>query len=131
MDTLILSGTLIYQIGFVWLDVMQMKSDFFSWLLKIIENLLGNHGATFIGGLFFIGLFYFLVNFLLKNVFNAGLIYMIRAYNNKNEREYRMMSALTFGWKKSIKLAEYQSLLFWSKPVYIFYIFFWGYRLLH
>jgi len=41
-----------------------------------------------------------------------------------------MMSAFTFGWKKSIKLAEYHSLLFWSKPVYIFYIFFWGYRLL-
>ena len=29
-----------------------------------------------------------------------------------------------------MKLAEYHSLLFWSKPVYIFYIFFWGYRFL-
>lgn len=76
------------------------------------------------------GAFYFLVNFLIKNIFNAGLIHLIRAYNNKNEREYRTMSAFTFGWKKSVKLAEYHSLLFWSKPVYIFYIFFWGYRFL-
>ncbi len=104
---------------------MQKKSTFFSWLLTFAESLLGNHGATFVSSLLIIGLFYFFANFLLKNVFNAGLIYMIRAYNTKNEREYRMMSALTFGWKKSIKLAEYHSLLFWSKPVYIFYIFFW------
>ncbi len=131
MDTIILSGTLIYQIGYVWLDVMQKKSDFFSWLREFAGSLLGNHGATFISSVLVIGVFYFLVNFLLKNIFNAGLISLIRAYNNKNEREYRMMSALTFGWKKSIKLAEYHSLLFWSKPVYIFYIFFWGYRLLH
>jgi hypothetical protein len=40
------------------------------------------------------------------------------------------MRAFTFGWKKSVKLAEYHSLLFWSKPVYIIYIFFWGYQFL-
>ncbi|MBP6921240.1 hypothetical protein KBB89_01695 [Candidatus Gracilibacteria bacterium] len=40
------------------------------------------------------------------------------------------MRAFAFGWKKSIKLAEYHSLLFWSKPVYIVYIFFWGYNFL-
>lgn len=40
------------------------------------------------------------------------------------------MKAFTFGWRKSVKLAEYQTLLFWSKPVYIFYIFFYGYRFL-
>jgi hypothetical protein len=125
MDTIILSGTLIYQIGYVWLDVMQKKSDFFTWLLDTGKRLLGSHGTTLISGVIFIGLFYFLVNFLIKNIFSGGLIYLIRAYNNKNEREYRMMPAFTFGWKKSIKLAEYQSLLFWSKPVYIFYIFFW------
>jgi hypothetical protein len=49
LDTLILSGTLIYQIGYVWLDIMGKKSDFFTWLLKVIESLLGNHGATFVG----------------------------------------------------------------------------------
>lgn len=125
MDTVILSGTLIYQIGYVWLDVMQKKSDFFTWARVFATKLLGDHGTTFISSVLLVGLFYFLVNFLLKNIFNAGLISLIRAYNNKNEREYRIMSALTFGWKKSIKLAEYHSLLFWSKPVYIFYIFFW------
>ena len=131
LDTIILSGTLIYQIGYIWLDVMGEKSEFFTWLLGAAKSLLGNHGTTFISSLLVVGLFYFLVNFLIKNVFNAGLIYLIRAYSNKNEREYHVMKAFTFGWKKSIKLAEYQSLLFWSKPVYIFYIFFWGYRLLH
>jgi hypothetical protein len=130
LDTIILSGTLIYQIGYIWLDVMGEKSDFFTWLLALVKSLIGNHGTTFISSLLVVGLFYFLVNFLIKNVFNAGLIYLIRAYSKKNEREYRIMSAFTFGWKKSIKLAEFQSLLFWSKPVYIFYIFFWGYRLL-
>lgn len=130
LDTIILSGTLIYQIGYVWLDVMGKKSDFFEWLLLSIRSLLWHHGTTFISGVLFIGLFYFLVNFLIKNIFNAGLIYLIRAFNNKNQREYRVMSALNFWWRKSIKLAEYHSLLFWSKPVYIFYIFFWGYRLL-
>lgn len=109
---------------------MGQKSDFFTWALEAAKNLMGNHGATFFGGLWLIGVLYFLINFLIKNVFNAGLVYLIRAYTNKNEREYRTMSAFTFGWKKSIKLAEYHSLLFWSKPVYIFYIFFWGYRLL-
>ena len=130
MDTLVLSGTLIYQIGYVWLDVMHEKSDFFTWLIAFAGRMLGTHGTTLILGLLLIGLFYFLVNFLIKNIFSAGLIYLIRAYNTKNERGYRMMSAFTFGWKKSVKLTEYQSLLVWSKPVYIFYIFFWGYRLL-
>lgn len=130
LDTIILSGTLIYQLGYIWLDVMGRKSDFFEWLISSIKSLLWNHGTTFVSSLLFIGIFYFLVNFLIKNIFNAGLIYLIRAFNNKNEREYRMMSAFTFWWKKSIKLAEYHSLLFWSKPVYIFYIFFWWYRLL-
>ena len=40
------------------------------------------------------------------------------------------MRAFAFGWRKSVKLAEYHSLLFWSKPVYIVYIFFWGYQFL-
>lgn len=109
---------------------MHEKSDFFTWLREIATSLMGEHGVTLISSLLMVGIFYFLVNFLIKNIFNAGLIYLIRAYNNKNEREYRSMSAFTFGWKKSIKLAEYHSLLFWSKPVYILYIFFWGYRLL-
>lgn len=130
LDTIILTGTLIYQIGYVWLDVMHKSSEFFTWLRNFAEKALWSHGTTFIWSLLVIGVFYFLVNFLIKNIFNAGLIYLIRAYNNKNEREYRLMSAFTFGWKKSVKLAEYYSLLFWSKPVYIFYIFFWGYRLL-
>jgi hypothetical protein len=29
-----------------------------------------------------------------------------------------------------VKLAEYHSLLFWLKPVYVAYIFGWGYSLL-
>lgn len=130
MDTLVLSGTLVYQIGYIWLDVMHLKSDFFSWLRSFATGLMGDHEFTFFGSLFMVGAFYFLVNFLIKNIFNAGLIHLIRAYWNKSEREYRTMTAITFGWKKSVKLAEYHSLLFWSKPVYIFYIFFWGYRLL-
>lgn len=130
LDTIILSGTLIYQIGYVWLDVMGQESEFFTWLRKLATSLMGEHGVTLISSLLVVGIFYFLVNFLIKNIFNAGLIYLIRAYNNKNEREYRSMAAFTFGWKKSVKLAEYHSLLFWSKPVYILYIFFWGYRFL-
>jgi hypothetical protein len=130
IDTLILSGTLIYQIGYIWLDVMHKTSDFFSWLRVFSTNFLGNHTITVISSLLFVGASYFLVNFLVKNIFNAGLIYLIRAYINKNDREYRSMSAFTFGWRKSVKLAEYHSLLFWSKPVYILYIFFWGYRFL-
>lgn len=131
LDTIILSGTLIYQIGYVWLDVMHRKSEFFTWLRKFATSMMGEHGVTLISSLLVVGVFYFLVNFLIKNIFNAGLIYLIRAYNNKNEREYRSMAAFTFGWRKSVKLAEYHSLLFWSKPVYILYIFFWGYRLLN
>lgn len=130
IDTLILSGTLIYQIGYVWLDVMHKKSEFFTWLRGFSTDLMGHHRITVISSLLFVGAFYFLVNFLIKNIFNAGLIYLIRAYINKNEREYRSMSALTFGWKKSVKLAEYHSLLVWSKPVYILYIFFYWYRFL-
>ncbi len=130
LDTLILSWTLIYQVGYVWLDVMHRKSDFFSWARSFTTDMLWEHWTTFIGSLIFLGTGYFLVNFLIKNVFNAGLIYLIRAYNNRNEREYHTMPAFAFWWKKSIKLAEYHSLLFWSKPVYIFYIFFYWYRLL-
>ncbi len=130
LDTLILSGTLVYQIGYIWLDVMHQKSEFFSWLRKASTMLIGEHRVSVISSLLLVALFYFLVNFLIKNIFNAGLIYLIRAYNNKDERQYRSMSAFTFGWKKSVKLAEYHSLLFWSKPVYIVYIFFWGYRFL-
>ncbi len=85
---------------------------------------------SFISGLLLVGLFYFLTSFLLKNMFNAGLLHLIKAYNEHNERAYRIMPAVTFGWKKSVKLAEYHSLLFWSKPVYIFSIIFWGYRFL-
>ncbi|MCB9806523.1 hypothetical protein H6768_01235 [Candidatus Peribacteria bacterium] len=96
IDTIILSGTLIYQIGYVWLDVMHKKSDFFSWLRDFSGNLIGHHKITLITSLLLAGTLYFLVNFLIKNIFNAGLIYLIRAYINKNEREYRSMSALTF-----------------------------------
>jgi hypothetical protein len=131
LDTLILSGTLIYQIGYIWLDIIGEKSVFFTWLLDLIKKIIGNHGTTFFSSLLLLGFLYFLINFLIKNIFNAGLIYLIRAYSKKNEKEYKIMSAFTFWWKKSVKLAEYHSLLFWSKPVYIFYIFFWGYRLLH
>jgi len=130
IDTIILSGTLIYQIGYIWLDVMHKTSDFFSWLIVFSTSFMGQHKVTIISSVLLVGASYFLVNFLIKNIFNAGLIYLIRAYLNKNDREYRSMSAFTFGWKKSVKLAEYHSLLFWSKPVYILYIFFWGYRFL-
>jgi len=129
-DTLMLSGTLIYQIGSIWLDIMQETSDFFSWIRNFATSLIGTHWVPFITSLLIIGLAYVLMNFLVKNVFNAGLIYLIRAYNNQNERQYRIMPALTFWWKKSVKLAEYHALLFWSKPVYIFYILFWWYRFL-
>ncbi len=75
---------------------MNEKSVFFSWLRTTATSLIGEHGVTFISSLLLVGVFYFLVNFLIKNIFNAGLIYLIRAYNNKNEREYRIMSAFTF-----------------------------------
>jgi hypothetical protein len=125
-----LSWTLIYQIGYIWLDIMQQTSDFFTWLRELATSIIGAHWVPFISSMIVIWILYFLMNFLVKNVFNAGLIHLIRAYNNQNEREYRIMSALTFWWKRSVKLAEYHSLLFWSKPVYIFYIFFWWYRFL-
>lgn len=130
IDTIILSITLIYQIGHVSLGVMDKKSDFISWVVNFTSGFVGKHEITVLSGLLIIGAIYFLINFLVKNIFNAGLIYLIRAYTNKNEHEYRSMRAFTFGWKKSVKLAEYHSLLFWSKPVYIIYIFFWGYQFL-
>ncbi len=40
IDTVILSGTLIYQIGYVWLDVMGRKSDFFSWIRDFATGML-------------------------------------------------------------------------------------------
>ncbi|MFA6080484.1 MAG: hypothetical protein WC753_03325 [Candidatus Gracilibacteria bacterium] len=132
LDTLILSEVLIYQIGYVWLDVMHRKSAFFTWLREFAGTTLGgSHSLTWLGGLIAIGLLYFFVNFLIKNIFNAGLIHLIKAYIDQDEKSYKTMKAFTFGWRKSVKLAEYHSLLFWSKPVYIFYIFFWGYRFLH
>lgn len=130
IDTIILSITLIYQIGHISLDVMGRESEFFSWLRENTTSLFGDHRMTLISSVLIIGISYFLINFLIKNIFNAGLIYLIRAYNNQNEREYRGMRAFAFGWRKSVKLAEYHSLLFWSKPVYIVYIFFWGYQFL-
>lgn len=109
---------------------MDKKSEFFLWIKNFASGFIGDHQITVLSSLLIIGTVYFLVNFLIKNIFNAGLIYLIRAYNNQNEREYHSMRAFTFGWKKSVKLAEYHSLLFWSKPVYILYIFFWGYQFL-
>jgi hypothetical protein len=64
-------------------------------------------------------------------MFNAGLIYLIKAYNDQDEKSYKTLKAVTFWWRKSIKLAEYHSLLFWSKPVYVVYIFSWWYSLLN
>ena len=130
IDTIILSITLIYQLGHVSLDIMEKKSEFFLWLRDVTVDLIGEHRITLISSVVFVGMTYFLVNFLIKNIFNAGLIYLIKAYNNKSERDYSNGRALAFGWWKSVKLAEYHSLLFWSKPVYIFYIFFWGYQFL-
>lgn len=130
IDTVILSITLIYQIGHISLDVMGKESEFFWWLRENTTAFIGDHRMTLISSVLVVGIVYFLINFLIKNIFNAGLIYLIRAYNNQNEREYRGMRAFAFGWRKSVKLAEYHSLLFWSKPVYIVYIFFWGYQFL-
>lgn len=130
IDTIILSITLIYQIGHISLDVMGKESEFFSWLRENTTTLIGDHRMTLISSVLVVGVIYFLINFLIKNIFNAGLIYLIRAYNNQNEREYRGIRAFAFWWRKSVKLAEYHSLLFWSKPVYIVYIFFWGYQFL-
>lgn len=130
IDTIILSITLIYQIGHISLDVMGKESEFFSWLRENTTTLIGDHRMTLISSVLVVGVIYFLINFLIKNIFNAGLIYLIRAYNNQNEQEYRGMRAFAFWWRKSVKLAEYHSLLFWSKPVYIVYIFFWGYQFL-
>ena len=130
IDTVIVSITLVYQIGHISLDVMGKESEFFSWLRENTTGIIGEHRITVISSVIVVGVLYFLINFLIKNIFNAGLIYLIRAYNNQNEREYRGMRAFAFGWKKSVKLAEYHSLLFWSKPVYILYIFFWGYNFL-
>lgn len=129
-DTVILSLTLIYQIGILWLDIMKKSSSFFEILRDFFLDLLGKNWFWLISWVIVFWALYYLTTFLVKNIFNAGLIFLIRAYNNKNEREYRSMPALTFWWNKSIKLVEYNSLLFWSKPVYIFYIFFWGYRFL-
>lgn len=109
---------------------MDKKSEFFSWMKGLTTDLIGDHQVTVVSSVIIIGMVYFLVNFLVKNIFNAGLIYLIRAFNNQNAREYSGMRAFAFGWKKSVKLAEYHSLLFWSKPVYILYIFFWGYQFL-
>lgn len=130
IDTLILSITLVYQIGHISLNVMGKESEFFSWLRENTADTIDEHRITIVSSVLVVGLTYFLINFLIKNIFNAGLVYLIRAYNNQNEREYRGMRAFAFGWRKSVKLAEYHSLLFWSKPVYIVYIFFWGYNFL-
>jgi hypothetical protein len=125
-----LSVTLVYQIGHVSLDVMGKESEFFSWLWENTAGIIGEHRITVFSSVIAIGVLYFLINFLIKNIFNAGLIYLIRAYNNQNEWEYSGTKAFVFWWRKSVKLAEYHSLLFWSKPVYIIYIFFWGYNFL-
>ncbi len=130
LDTLILSITLIWQIGYIWLEVLGQSSAFFSWVRNFWLSFFWDHRATVIWGVIIIGFAYFLVNFLIKNIFNAGLVHLIRAYLTQNERQYHTMPAFVFGWRKSIKLAEYHTILFWSKPVYIVYIFFWGFRFL-
>jgi hypothetical protein len=101
-----------------------MSSQFYSWLRDFGVNIMGgSHRASWIGGLFLVGILYFLATFVVKNMFNAGLIYLIKAYTDRDEKSYKTMKAVTFGWRKSVKLAEYHSLLFWSKPIYIAYIF--------
>lgn len=97
LDTLILSEVFIYQIGYVWLDVMHRKSEFFTWLRQAVGTTLGgDHSLTWFGGLIAIGLLYFFVNFVIKNIFNAGLIYLIRAYNDRDDKNYKSMKAFTF-----------------------------------
>lgn len=129
LDTLILSEVIVYQVAYVWIDVMGKKSEFFSWLREFwIHALGGEQRTTWITSLLGVGLIYFFINFFFKNIFNAGLVYLIDKYHKRDEKSYRTMKAFTFGWRKSVKLAEYHSLLFWSKPVYILYIFFYWYR---
>ena len=131
IDTFILSEILLIQISHVWLDVLGRSSEFFSWVRETALLILwGGHRMTWIGGVLVLGLFYFLATFVLKNMFNAGLIYLIKSYTDRDEKSYKTLKAVTFWWRKSVKLAEYHSLLFWSKPVYVAYIFGWGYSLL-
>lgn len=51
---------------------------------------------TWIGGFLLIGLLYFLATFVLKNMFNAGLIYLIKAYTDRDEKSYKTLKAVTF-----------------------------------
>lgn len=51
---------------------------------------------TWLGGLFVVGVLYFLATFVLKNMFNAGLIHLIQAYHNRDESSYKTMKAVTF-----------------------------------
>ncbi len=51
---------------------------------------------TFLGSLIVLGIFYFLATFVLKNIFNAGLIYLIQAYTHRDEKSYKTMKAFTF-----------------------------------
>ncbi len=51
---------------------------------------------TFLVSLFVIGVFYFLATFVLKNIFNAGLIHLIKAYMDRDEKAYKTMKAFTF-----------------------------------
>ncbi len=51
---------------------------------------------TWIGGVIIFGVFYFLATFVLKNMFNAGLIFLIKAYTDRDEKSYRTLKAVTF-----------------------------------
>ena len=51
---------------------------------------------TWIGGLVMLAVFYFLATFVLKNMFNAGLIYLIRSYIDRDEKSYKTLKAVTF-----------------------------------
>ncbi|MEI6711018.1 MAG: hypothetical protein WCK88_01940 [bacterium] len=43
-----------------------------------------------------IAVFYFLATFVLKNMFSAGLIYLIKAYTDRDEKSYKTLKAVTF-----------------------------------
>lgn len=97
LDTLILSQVIVSQVGYLWLDVMGKSSDFFTWVRQFSIDVLGSpQGTSWVIGLVFVGLVYFLVNFFFKNIFNAGLVYLIQAYNNRDKKKYRTMKAFTF-----------------------------------
>lgn len=97
IDTFILSEILLIQISHIWLDVLGRSSEFFSWIRETgLLILAGGHRFTWIGAFILLGVLYFLATFVLKNMFNAGLIYLIRAYTDRDEKGYKTLKAVTF-----------------------------------